>query len=252
MSLRVALPLALAALAAAADPGRRLELQVFNNSGGPLTVASVRSDGIWLPGLEPRPGQTVTTARPATWGLAPRKVGGSASATVTLQGAGKASVEFSLSVPSLAAPGAKGAGAAGLAAGAPTLVSSEGSRWVYRASVFSPEEEEAKKPKPKEPTWRDGLSNEQIDHVVEALDRGRTKARVCFTVFDSPSSEPVEAYVVVDGGKGFVAAADILEPYDGQPIESCLKRAFVGEAVLPFEGRRRMRVSLPRPPAPKP
>ena len=39
-----------------------------------------------------------------------------------------------------------------------------------------------------------------------------------------------------DGQKGRVTDVLVGPPFAGTPVESCVKRAFVGEIVLPFDG----------------
>jgi hypothetical protein len=83
-----------------------------------------------------------------------------------------------------------------------------------------------------------GLNEEQKKQMEIALKRGGDKAAQCP---QSTGNEDVprgkgEVKVVFDGLKGRVTEVTVGPPWAGTPIESCIKRSFVGEIVLPFEG----------------
>ncbi len=81
-----------------------------------------------------------------------------------------------------------------------------------------------------------GLNPEQKQQMEVALRRGGDKAANCAEVVaDAPSGEG-EVKVVFDGQKGRVTDVIVGAPFAGTPAEACIKRAFVGEIVLPFEG----------------
>ena len=47
---------------------------------------------------------------------------------------------------------------------------------------------------------------------------------------------PDRGEVVFDGQKGRVTDAKVGAPYAGTPAEACIKRAFVDEIIVPFDG----------------
>lgn len=86
------------------------------------------------------------------------------------------------------------------------------------------------------PDGGDGLNADQKKQMEIALRRGGDKAANCAEVVpDAPTGEG-EVKVVFDGQKGRVTDVLVGPPFAGTPAEACVKRAFVGEIVLPFEG----------------
>lgn len=81
-----------------------------------------------------------------------------------------------------------------------------------------------------------GLTPDQKKQMEIALRRGGEKAAHCAEVVaDAPRGEG-EVRVLFDGQKGRVVEASVGAPWAGTPAESCIKRAFIGEIVLPFDG----------------
>lgn len=81
-----------------------------------------------------------------------------------------------------------------------------------------------------------GLNPEQKQQMEVALRRGGDKAANCTEVVpDAPTGEG-EVKVVFDGQKGRATDVIVGPPWAGTPAEACIKRAFIGEIVLPFEG----------------
>ena len=81
-----------------------------------------------------------------------------------------------------------------------------------------------------------GLNEEQKKQMEIALRRGGEKAANCAEVVpDAPRGEG-EVEVVFDGQKGRVIEVTMGAPFAGTSAEACIKRAFVGEIVLPFAG----------------
>ncbi|MCC6552806.1 MAG: hypothetical protein IT372_07260 [Polyangiaceae bacterium] len=81
-----------------------------------------------------------------------------------------------------------------------------------------------------------GLNPDQKKQMEIALRRGGEKAANCAEVVaDAPAGEG-EVKVVFDGQKGRITDVAVGPPFAGTPAEACIKRAFVGEIVLPFEG----------------
>ncbi|WP_437966099.1 hypothetical protein WMF04_41790 [Sorangium sp. So ce260] len=81
-----------------------------------------------------------------------------------------------------------------------------------------------------------GLNADQKKQMEIALRRGGDKAANCAEVVPNAPTGEGEVKVVFDGQKGRVTDVLVGPPFAGTPVESCVKRAFVGEIVLPFEG----------------
>lgn len=80
------------------------------------------------------------------------------------------------------------------------------------------------------------LDPEQKKQMEIALRRGGDKAANCPEVVpDSPTGEG-EVKVVFDGQKGRATDVIVGPPFAGTPAEACIKRSFIGEIVLPFDG----------------
>ena len=80
------------------------------------------------------------------------------------------------------------------------------------------------------------LTPDQKAQMEIALRRGGDKAANCAAVVpDAPHGEG-EVKVTFDGKKGRSVAAEVGPPWAGTSVESCIKRSFVGEIIVPFEG----------------
>ncbi len=92
------------------------------------------------------------------------------------------------------------------------------------------------------------LNADQEKQIEIALTRGEKKAANCTQVVDNaPTGEGV-VKVTFDGKIGKAVDAEVLAPFAGTPVETCIKRSFVGEYCLPFEGEplvRRQKIILP-------
>jgi hypothetical protein len=96
--------------------------------------------------------------------------------------------------------------------------------------------EEASTQESGSPQEAGGLNPDQKKQMEIALHRGGEKAKNCAEVVpDAPAGEG-EVKVIFDGQKGRVTDVLVGPPFAGTPVEACLKRAFVGEIVMPFEG----------------
>jgi hypothetical protein len=83
-----------------------------------------------------------------------------------------------------------------------------------------------------------GLNEDQKKQMTVALKRGGDKAAQCPTstgIEDAPRGKG-EVQVTFDGKKGRVTEVTVGPPWAGTPLESCIKRSFIGEIILPFEG----------------
>ncbi|KYF55553.1 hypothetical protein BE08_03905 [Sorangium cellulosum] len=81
-----------------------------------------------------------------------------------------------------------------------------------------------------------GLNDDQKKQMEIALRRGGDKASNCAEVVPNAPTGEGEVKVVFDGQKGRVTDVLVGPPFAGTPAEACVKRAFVGEIVLPFDG----------------
>lgn len=92
------------------------------------------------------------------------------------------------------------------------------------------------------------LNEDQEKQMSIALTRGEKKAANCTQVVDNaPTGEGV-VKVTFDGKIGKAVDAEVLAPFAGTAVETCIKRSFVGEYCLPFEGEpivRRHPIKLP-------
>ncbi|UQA62299.1 hypothetical protein [Polyangium aurulentum] len=85
-----------------------------------------------------------------------------------------------------------------------------------------------------------GFNEEQTKQIEIALRRGQTKASNCSTVVpDAPSGEG-EVELTLDGKIGKITEASVGAPFAGSPVETCIKRSFIGEYILPFEGDQKV------------
>ena len=99
------------------------------------------------------------------------------------------------------------------------------------------EQKESWKAAPKVPE-DSGFNAEQKAQMEVALRRGGEKAANCAAVvIDAPAGEG-SVKVVFDGKKGRCVDVNVGPPFAGTSAESCIKRSFIGEIVLPFEGQR--------------
>jgi hypothetical protein len=80
------------------------------------------------------------------------------------------------------------------------------------------------------------LNEDQIKQMEIALKRGGGKAVNCATVVENaPTGEGV-VDVTFDGKIGKITEVEVNPPFKGTPVESCIKRSFIGEYCLPFDG----------------
>jgi len=80
------------------------------------------------------------------------------------------------------------------------------------------------------------LTDEQREQMKIALRRGGDKAAQCGQVVEDAETGEGEVSVVMDGKKGRITDVSVGAPFSGSNVESCIKRAFVGEFILPFDG----------------
>jgi hypothetical protein len=83
------------------------------------------------------------------------------------------------------------------------------------------------------------LNEDQEKQMEIALRRGGEKAANCANVVQGAPGGSGEVRVLFDGQKGRVTDVTVGPPWVGTPVEPCIKRAFVGEIVMPFDGEPR-------------
>jgi hypothetical protein len=83
----------------------------------------------------------------------------------------------------------------------------------------------------------DDLNADQKAQMEIALRRGGDKAANCGSVVPDAQRGEGEVKVTFDGKKGRAVDVQVGAPWAGTPAESCIKRAFVGEIIVPFEGQ---------------
>ena len=89
-------------------------------------------------------------------------------------------------------------------------------------------------------TSTSGFTKEQEEQMIIALRRGGDKAGNCLEVVAGAQAGEGEVQVTMDGQKGRVTDVTVGSPWAGTPVEPCIKRSFVGEIILPFEGPPKM------------
>ncbi|HVK64864.1 MAG TPA: hypothetical protein VM694_10330 [Polyangium sp.] len=97
------------------------------------------------------------------------------------------------------------------------------------------------------------LNEDQIKQMEIALKRGQSKAANCATVVENGPTGEGPVSVTFDGKIGKITDVEVGAPFAGTPVEQCIKRSFIGEYCLPFEGDPKVvkyTVNLPAKPAP--
>jgi hypothetical protein len=81
------------------------------------------------------------------------------------------------------------------------------------------------------------LNEAQKTQMEIALRRGGDKAANCASVVPDAARGEAEVKVTFDGKKGRAIDVAVGPPWAGTDAESCIKRSFVGEIIVPFEGQ---------------
>lgn len=92
------------------------------------------------------------------------------------------------------------------------------------------------------------LNDDQEKQIAIALSRGEKKAANCSQVVENAPTGEGAVKVTFDGKIGKAMDAEVLPPFAGTPVETCIKRSFIGEYCLPFEGEpivRKHPIKLP-------
>lgn len=82
----------------------------------------------------------------------------------------------------------------------------------------------------------DDLNEAQKTQMEIALRRGGDKAANCGSVVPNSPRGEGEVKVTFDGKKGRATEVQVGPPWAGTDAEGCIKRAFIGEIIVPFEG----------------
>lgn len=83
----------------------------------------------------------------------------------------------------------------------------------------------------------DSLTEDQKAQMEIALRRGGEKASHCISVAADAKPGEGEVKVTFDGKVGKATEVSVGPPWAGIPlVESCIKRSFIGEYIVPFEG----------------
>jgi hypothetical protein len=90
-----------------------------------------------------------------------------------------------------------------------------------------------------DPAGMEGLDEDQKAQFKVALRRGKDKAAQCPGVVKGAPSGKGDVEVTFDGQKGRAVDATVGAPFAGTDVESCIKKSFIGEVVLPFDGKPR-------------
>jgi hypothetical protein len=94
-------------------------------------------------------------------------------------------------------------------------------------------------PKTPDPVGMEGLDEDTKAQFKVALRRGKDKAAECSSVVKSAPAGKGEVQVTFDGKKGRATDATVGSPFAGTEVESCIKKSFIGEVVIPFDGAAR-------------
>lgn len=81
-----------------------------------------------------------------------------------------------------------------------------------------------------------GLNATQREQMELVLKRGAKKAENCSESVPDGKGGEGEVKVLFDGQKGRITDVTVGAPWAGTSMESCVKRAFVGEIIVPFDG----------------
>lgn len=129
--------------------------------------------------------------------------------------------------------------------GAPTQV--EGSFIQPEAPVVAKPDTFVAEVKPPE----DELTPDQKAQMEIALRRGGEKAANCAKVVPESVRGEGEVKVTFDGKKGRATDVAVGPPWAGTETESCIKRSFVGEIIVPFDGELEVPYTVKLPAKPE-
>ncbi len=101
------------------------------------------------------------------------------------------------------------------------------------------------------PPAEDELTPDQKAQMEIALRRGGEKAANCAKVVPESVRGEGEVKVTFDGKKGRATDVSVGAPWAGTETESCIKRSFVGEIIVPFDGELEVPYTVKLPAKPE-
>jgi hypothetical protein len=105
------------------------------------------------------------------------------------------------------------------------------------ADTASADTGDSKPPPKSDPGKSDDLNDAQREQMEIALRRGGDKAGNCDRVVPGTTVGEGEVKVTFDGKKGRAIDVTVPAPWTGTDAEGCIKRAFIGEIIVPFDGQ---------------
>lgn len=81
------------------------------------------------------------------------------------------------------------------------------------------------------------LNDDQQAQIKAILKRGGDQAKNCNAVTSSNVIGEGEVQVVFDGTAGKVVDVQVGSPFAGTGVEECVKQSWIGQIILPFEGK---------------
>ena len=93
-----------------------------------------------------------------------------------------------------------------------------------------------KKTPPTESSDAGGLNKEQREQMEVVLKRGASAAATCSESVPDGKGGEGELKVLFDGKVGRITEVTVGAPWAGTSMEACVKRSFVGQIIVPFEG----------------
>ncbi|MFO0591309.1 MAG: hypothetical protein U0441_27425 [Polyangiaceae bacterium] len=89
---------------------------------------------------------------------------------------------------------------------------------------------------PSESSDSGGLNKEQREQMEVVLKRGASAAATCSESVPDGKGGEGELKVLFDGQKGRITDVTVGAPWAGTSMEACVKRSFVNQIIVPFEG----------------
>ena len=104
------------------------------------------------------------------------------------------------------------------------------------------------------PSWRGRVRPPTLTNLESAVvDAAALLDANCATVVENGPTGEGPVSVTFDGKIGKITDVEVGAPFAGTPVEQCIKRSFIGEYCLPFEGDPKVvkyTVNLPAKAAP--
>ncbi len=91
-------------------------------------------------------------------------------------------------------------------------------------------------PKASPPTESGGLNASQKEQMEVVLKRGGSAAETCSESVPDGKGGSGEIKVLFDGQKSRITEVTVGAPWAGTSMEACIKRSFVNQIIIPFDG----------------